>query len=139
MSTEEVTVPEIEVPASAGGAITVEDALREVIRRSHFHDGLVCGLRQTVKALESKAARMCILSEGCEEKEYIRLVEALCHEMQIQLIKVADGKKLGEWVGLCKMDKNGDARKVVGCSSVAICDFGEESQYLEVLMDQVKA
>lgn len=34
-------------------------------------------------------------------------------------IKVDDNKKLGEWAGLCKIDKEG-ARKVVSCSCVAV-------------------
>ena len=31
-----------------------------------------------------------------------------------------DNKKLGEWAGLCKIDKDGKARKVVGCSCVVV-------------------
>lgn len=34
--------------------------------------------------------------------------------------KVDDNKKLGEWAGLCKIDKEGKARKVVGCSCVVV-------------------
>ena len=34
--------------------------------------------------------------------------------------KVDDSKKLGEWAGLCKIDKEGKARKVVGCSCVVV-------------------
>jgi small subunit ribosomal protein S12e len=30
------------------------------------------------------------------------LVVALCSEHKIPLIKVPDGKQLGEWAGLCK-------------------------------------
>ena len=44
---------------------------------------------------------------------YVKLVEALCAEHQINLIKVDDNKKLGEWAGLCKIDREGKARKVV--------------------------
>jgi ribosomal protein L7Ae-like RNA K-turn-binding protein len=45
---------------------------------------------------------MCVLNEGCEEEAYKKLVVALCSEHKIPLIKVPDGKMLGEWVGLCK-------------------------------------
>jgi len=34
--------------------------------------------------------------------------------------EVEDNKKLGEWAGLCKIDKDGKARKVVGCSCVVV-------------------
>jgi small subunit ribosomal protein S12e len=51
---------------------------------------------------------------------YIKLVEALCAEHNIPLIRVPDNKKLGEWVGLCKFDKENKPRKVVKCSCVAV-------------------
>lgn len=31
-----------------------------------------------------------------------------------------DSKKLGEWAGLCKIDKEGKARKVNGCGVVVV-------------------
>lgn len=34
--------------------------------------------------------------------------------------QVDNNKKLGEWAGLCKIDKDGKARKIVGCSCVVI-------------------
>lgn len=135
------SVPEIESASikTAKAEINLEDALREVLRRSLYHDGLSRGLREAVKALDSKAGRLCVLAESCEEKEYVRLIEALCSEHQIHILKVADAKQLGEWVGLCKIDKNGDAQKVVGCACVVVREFGEESEYLEVLLDQFKS
>ena len=32
--------------------------------------------------------------------EYLKLIEALCAEHSIQLIKVSDAKVLGQWAGL---------------------------------------
>ncbi len=63
---------------------------------------------------------MCILAESCNEAEYTKLIEALCAEHNINLIKVSDAKKLGEWAGLCKIDREGNPRKVVGCGVVVI-------------------
>lgn len=130
----------VEVPATeSAGVITVETALREVLRRSLIHDGLTRGLREAVKVLDRRAAHLCVLAESCEEKEYVRLIEALCAQHQIPLIKVADAKQLGEWVGLCKIDKNGDAKKVVACACAVIGDYGEESEFLEVLLEHMKS
>ena len=85
--------------------------------------------------LYRRQAHLAVLVESCTESEYIKLVEALCAEHNINLIKVADAKKLGEWAGLCKIDREGNARKVVGCSCVAVTDFGEESEAMNVLLD----
>ena len=41
-------------------------------------------------------------------------------EFYVLNIQVDDNKKLGEWAGLCKIDKEGKARKIVGCSCVVV-------------------
>ncbi len=88
-----------------------------------------------------------------EEEAYKKLVVALCSEHKIPLIKVPDGKQLGEWAGLCKftlegtfartelivsagvLDREGNARKVVNCSCVVVKDWGEESQERSILLN----
>ncbi|ORE09085.1 40S ribosomal protein S12 [Rhizopus microsporus var. microsporus] len=140
MSAEQIIEnQEVEVAVeSTNGGMSVEDALQEVLRRALVHDGLARGLREAVKALDRRQAHLAVLCESCTEQEYVKLIEALCAEHNINLIKVADPKKLGEWVGLCKIDREGNARKVVGCSSVAVTDFGEESEAMNVLLDYFK-
>jgi small subunit ribosomal protein S12e len=39
-------------------------------------------------------------------------------------------KKLGEWAGLCKIDKDGLPRKVCGASCVVVTNFGDENEGL---------
>ncbi|KAG0331454.1 40S ribosomal protein S12 [Podila horticola] len=143
MSTERdaaIEVAEVEVAADAAprGQMSVEEALQEVLKRALVHDGLARGLRECAKALDRRQAHMAVLVETCTEKEYIKLVEALCAEHNINLIKVSDAKKLGEWSGLCKIDREGNARKVVGCSCVVVKDFGEESEAMNVLLEYFK-
>jgi small subunit ribosomal protein S12e len=141
--------------------MSVLDALKGVLRISLIHDGLARGLREAAKALDRREAHMCVLNEGCEEEAYKKLVVALCSEHKIPLIKVPDGKMLGEWVGLCTfshttlhrhliwcfsllvtntlyigtLDRDGNARKVVNCSCVVVKDWGEESQERSVLLN----
>ena len=94
---------EVEVPAdNASGSMSVLDALKGVLKISLIHDGLARGLREASKALDRRQAHMCVLNEACEEEAYKKLVVALCGEHKIPLIKVPDGKQLGEWAGLCK-------------------------------------
>ena len=86
---------------------------QEVLKLALTHDGLARGLHEAAKALDKRSAHLCVLADSCDEPMYVKLVEALCAEHQINLIKVDDNKKLGEWAGLCKIDREGKARKVV--------------------------
>ncbi|KAJ3098799.1 40S ribosomal protein S12 [Phlyctochytrium planicorne] len=126
----------VEVAADAPrGQMTVEEALQDVLKKALCSDGLARGLRESVKALDRKQAYLCVYVETCTEKEYIKLVEALCAEHNINVIRVSDAKKLGEWVGLCKIDSDGQPRKVVGCSCVVVKDFGEDSEARTILLN----
>merc|ERR1719495_3026462 len=114
------------------------EALRETLKNAVIVDGITKGLRESVKKLDKREALMCVLAESTDEKNIIKLVEALCKEHGINLIKIDDAKKLGEWVGLCKIDKEGQARKVVRCSCVVIKDYGKETPAQEVLEEYIK-
>jgi small subunit ribosomal protein S12e len=139
MSTAGDDVAEIQVSATEiQGQMTVEEALQEVLKKALINDGLVRGIRESVKVLDKRQAQLCVLVETCTEKEYIKLIEALCTQHNVKLIKVSDAKKLGEWAGLCKIDRDGNPRKVVGASVVVVKNFGEESQASNVLMDYFK-
>lgn len=103
-------------PAKAGG-MSIEDALQEVraavvgsggqgahsdysscpqvLKKALIHDGLARGLRECAKALDRRQAHLCVLVETCSEQEYIKLIEALCTEHKIDLLKVSDPKTLG--------------------------------------------
>lgn len=143
MSDTEGEGPTVVAPAPTegipdAGPMDVNTALREVLRLSLMHNGLARGLHEAAKALDKRQALLCVLASNCDEPAYQRLVEALCAEHSINLIKVDDSKKLGEWVGLCKIDKEGKARKVVGCSCVAVKDYGKESPAHDILNDYFK-
>lgn len=88
------------------GQMSVLDALKGVLKLALMHDGLARGLREASKALDRRQAHMCVLNEACEEEAYKKLVIALCNEHKIPLIKVPDGKQLGEWAGLCEYTWN---------------------------------
>ena len=120
------------------GSMDLMEALREVLKNAIIADGLTRGLRESVKMLDKRQALLCVLAESTDEKNITKLVEALCREHNINLIKIDDAKKLGEWVGLCKIDKEGNARKVVRCSCAVISDFGRESQPLDILNEHFK-
>lgn len=98
----------------------VNTALQEVLKKSLIADGLVHGIHEACKALDKRQAVLCILAESCDEPQYKKLITALCNEHQIPLIRVDSNKKLGEWSGLCKIDKEGKPRKISGASCVVL-------------------
>jgi small subunit ribosomal protein S12e len=155
----EVEAPEVaEVSEAPKGKLSVEEALevnstvprsicaseipggdQQVLKKSLKHDGLARGLRECAKALDRRQAYLCVLVETCTEAEYIKLIEALCATHTIPLIKVGDAKVLGKWAGLCKIDRDGNARKIVGCSCVVVKEYGEDSEARHVLDEYFKA
>jgi small subunit ribosomal protein S12e len=137
--TEEVVDTAMEETEEGGqvdvGEMDIMKALQEVLKKSLVHDGLVRGLRETAKALDRREAQLCVLASDCDAKDYTRLIEGLCAEHEVSLIRVPDKKQLGEWSGLCKIDAEGNATKVVGCTCVVVKDFGEPNRGYDFLLE----
>ncbi|KAF3973869.1 hypothetical protein CMV_002736 [Castanea mollissima] len=140
MSGEEVAVP-AEAPAAAplGEAMDIMTALQVVLRKSLAHGGLARGLHEGAKVIEKHAAQLCVLAEDCNQPDYVKLVKGLCADHNVSLMTVPSAKTLGEWAGLCKIDSEGKARKVVGCSCVVVKDFGEVHEALHIVQEHVKS
>ncbi|KAJ9064113.1 40S ribosomal protein S12 [Entomophthora muscae] len=130
-------IEEVEVAADAAprGKMSIEEALQAVLKQAMISDNLIRGIRECAKVLDRRQAALCVLNEGCTEAEYTKLVEALCAEHNINLIKVSDAKKLGEWAGLCKIDREGNPRKVVGASCVVVKELQADTEAYNVLME----
>ncbi|KAH9667432.1 40S ribosomal protein S12 [Citrus sinensis] len=126
-------------PAPLGEAMDLMTALQVVLRKSLAHGGLARGLHEGAKVIEKHAAQLCVLAEDCNQPDYVKLVKALCADHNVSLLTVPSAKTLGEWAGLCKIDSEGKARKVVGCSCVVVKDFGEESDGLNVVQQHIKS
>ena len=54
------------------------------------------------------------------------------------MIEVEHRNDIGTWLGHCKYDKDGEARKVKGTSSVAIKSYGEETEALSFVLNYIK-
>lgn len=81
-------MPTTAAPAAAGGPMDINTALQEILKLAMIHDGLSRGLREAVKTLDKRTALLCVLANNCDEQMYVKLIEALCAEHNINLIKV---------------------------------------------------
>lgn len=77
-------------------------ALQEVLKTALIHDGLARGVRECAKALDKRQAHLCVLANSCDEPMYVKLVEALCAEHGINLIKVLVNLQLFYLSSSCK-------------------------------------
>ena len=117
--------------------LDAQSALKAVLRTALYHDGLSRGLKEVVKSLDRNEAHLCVLSDSLDVQGYSDLVQALCNENKIPLIKVEDSKVLGEWAGLCKYNPEGGAVKIVSCSCVVIKSWGEETAAKKFIQEHI--
>merc|ERR1711937_12197 len=130
--------PEVEVApveeAVEEVPLDTTSALKQVLKKALCHDGLARGIRECARMLDKRRVHLCILADNCSEPQYKKLISALCTEHSINMMTVPDNTELGEWAGLCKIDAEGNARKVVSCSCVCVTDYGESSEALDFLL-----
>ncbi|EGD72406.1 40S ribosomal protein S12 [Salpingoeca rosetta] len=135
--TMDTTPEQVETPA-VEAELTNEEALRLVLRDAVHSDGIVRGLREVAKTISRGDAIFAVVANDCDEKNITKLIEALCAERKVPFVTVESKKQLGEWAGLCKIDKDGNPRKVVKCSCVAVKAL-PDSRALAKLRESLKA
>merc|ERR1711862_841489 len=129
----------VEVAAEAAPAVfDVEVALQEVLQNALAYDGLKRGLHEACKALDAKQVKLCCLANNCDQEEYTKLIQGLCMKHGVSLIQVKTREQLGQWCGLCKIDEEGKATKIVKCSCAVITDFGDDSASLRGLEEHIR-
>lgn len=81
---------------------------------------------------------LCVLAKDCDDTKYKKLIEALAKQNTCPVIGVDSRTDLGQWLGHCKYDKEGEARKVKATSSIAIVDYGDETEALSFVLNYIK-
>ena len=102
------------------------ESLGKIVKVANQNIALSKGLHEVTKALESAQKPLfVVLAEDCNEARYKQLIEALCKQHKVQLVKIASRMELGAMAGFGKQDASGALRNVVGCSSLAVRDVNK--------------
>ena len=118
--------------------LDLESAVKRVVKAASFRDNLAKGLHEVCKAIDNaKKPVLCLLADNCDEPQYKKLVEALCKENDVAIIRVAEGKQIGEWIGLCKYDTMMNPRKVRRCSSCVLRDFAVDDDAANMVREAI--
>lgn len=115
---------------------TLNQSLQKLIQVASNELFLSKGLHEVTKALESsKKPLFVVLAEDCNEAKYKQLIEALCKQHKVKLVKVPSRMELGAMAGFGKKDPTGTVRNVVGCSSLAVREVNQEifKEQLEIV------
>jgi len=104
--------------------------LKRIIQTCNSDSLLAKGIHEVCKAIENKdekvKAKYVIVAKNCNEAAYLKVVRGLAAQNKIPVVEVEEGEILGEWLGICKYDKNKNVTKKRKCSSVAIRDFSAD-------------
>ena len=131
--------PVVEAAPAVAEPMDLMSALQMVLKKSLACHSLARGLHEVARTIERGEAQLVVLAQDCDNSDYVKLVEGLCAEKSISLLRVPKNTQLGEMVGLCKIDAEGNPTKVVKCSSAAVIDYGEETEGLAFLMEHLKS
>jgi small subunit ribosomal protein S12e len=73
---EEEVVAEVAPEVVEDVPLTIDQAVKQVLKKALIHDGLKRGLHECAKALDKPhTVQLCVLAENCEEAAYIKLVK----------------------------------------------------------------
>lgn len=110
--------------------VDYESAFKRIVQTANNDSLLAKGIHEVCKAIETKddklRAKWVVLAKNCNEPNYVKIVKGLAAQNKIPLIEIEQGETLGEWLAICKYDKNKNVTKQRKCSSVAIRDISAD-------------
>ncbi|KAL3120795.1 hypothetical protein niasHT_008087 [Heterodera trifolii] len=118
--------------------LETSEVLKRVLKSALIVDGVARGLNEAAQTLDKREAHFCVLAKSCDEASFEKLVRSLCKEHTIPILEVEDKAELGQMVGQCKYDKDGKARKIVGCSVAVVKDYGRDEEAKNDLQEVLK-
>jgi len=128
--------------------LTRETAIQTVLGIADHHGGVVKGLAETLKALESQKAKIVFLADDCDNEQFKNTVRALSQQTGIPVVDVAtwvelkDACRLGlpsATIQRIAEEKGKEPKMKPRCSVATIIDWGEDSEARVFLEKELSA
>jgi len=103
-------------------------AIQQTIQERKAANQTRCGFNESRRKIENSEAVLCFLASNCDNQNYVKTIEALCRDRSTPIIKIESNELLGKWAGLCKLDEEGEVKKMVKCSCLVLTKWGRESE-----------
>ena len=94
------------------------------LKQINLSGSVAKGVKCTVKAIMKGKARLVLLAEDCQNKDYINLITGLCKKYSVKLQTVPQKEELGKALGLTNLKSDGLVRRQMSCGACAILKYG---------------
>ena len=98
----------------------IEQGLHQINLSGNVAKGIKC----TVKAILKGKARLVLLADDCENKDYKNLITGLCKKYEVKLQTVPQRELIGKALGLTHIKADGTVKRQMGCGACAIIKYG---------------
>ena len=111
------------------------------------HGGVVKGVAETLKALESAKAKVVFVAEDCDNEQIVNTIRALAEQSGVPVVVVPTWIELKDFCKLGMLsstiikiaeEKGKEAKIKPRCSSAAIVEWGEDSEARRFLENELK-
>ncbi|KAL7722981.1 40S ribosomal protein S12 [Entamoeba marina] len=94
--------------------------VRDILYQARSQCILTKGIRQCLKVIEANKALFCFIASDNDNDKYTNLLNAICQEKGVKIVKIAEKMQLGEWTAQCKFNQEGEATKIAKCSCAVV-------------------
>ena len=111
---------------------TAVAVLEEGLRQINLSGAVAKGLNCASKAILKGKAKIVLLADDVENKDYKNLIIGLCKKYNVKLQIVPSKEVLGRALGLTHLKADGSVRRQMNCGVCAITKYGSvETQSIE--------
>jgi len=140
-------VPQTEMVIEENRPLDRTTAIQTVLGIALYHGGVVKGVAEVVKSLESGRAKVVFIAEDCDNEGLKELVRAHSAQTGVPVVEVPTWVELKDYCKLGMLsstiikiaeEKGKEAKIKPRCSVAAIVEWGEDSEARGFLENELK-